>query len=351
MAKKNDSVMKVGFDPGFGWIKCTLASQCTPVILPSVVGVGYINGSLDLAGLASIDSVELPYQLQWDGLDYLVGPNVAHHTRPIARQDFSRFIDGPELLVLAYTALAQLNVSGSQVAMVIGLPVEVLQNKSLAKEIFTALQARLVGQHRFTLNDKEVAFEIVKIRADVAQPLGAWLDWGLSDDGKWTRGAEARRQPTLIIDQGFNTIDVFGIEDSKPSPRYIAGDTLGMRRASESIASTIRHRHQRQLSLHECDSLARRYLAGDDVSIYVHGQPVDVTNIVRQSLDSLAAQVSQFLNSILDDPDRFQIILTGGGAISLHGRLTQTYKHASMAAAPSVANARGLAKLANSSFI
>lgn len=348
------NVLKIGLDPGYGSIKVAMVNgKVDTFSLPSVVGVGVTEaGAIDLAGLGDTRRAERPHQISTDDGQFLVGANVASYTRPIERMDFGRFTDGPELRAMVYTALAQLNVAGSQLGLVVGLPVEMLRVKSEAEQTATDIKAWLMGRHRFTLDGQEIAFEVVSLRADVAQPLGAWLDWGLNDEGKWGKGPKGRAAPVLIIDQGFNTLDLFAIKEGKPSQRYTDGETLGMRRAAELISQQVTRQFEVPLSLHEADSLLQQHLAGQPVSIYVHGDQIKITTIIKQALDNLSGEVIQFIERVTGKAaNEFRIIMTGGGALALAPRLQRQYHHAEMAPQPVVANARGLAKLALTSLL
>jgi len=174
----------------------------------------------------------------------------------------------------------------------------------------------------------------------------------MNEAGSWTRGAAGRKAPVLVIDQGFNTLDLFAVEDGRPSSRFTAGDDLGMARAAENIRTLVQARHGVSLSLHGADARLQQHLAGDSTSIYVHGEAVSIAAECEQALNSLAADVLNFIRErIKADAGRFRIILTGGGALALHSRITRQYPHAEMANQPQIANARGLAKLAVSGFL
>jgi hypothetical protein len=58
------------------------------------------------------------------------------------------------------------------------------------------------------------------------------------------------RAPTLIIDEGFNTLDVLVVEGGKISDRHTGGDTLGMRRAAERLAETLAEKYDVEVELH-----------------------------------------------------------------------------------------------------
>lgn len=351
---KNLTYERFGWDPGYGSQKAAyINGTMNTVVMPSVAGIGRIEASgLSLAGLDSQKRGDAPYQVSFEGMEYLVGPNVATYARPIEQLDSSRFVDGPELRAMFYAVCVQLGLSGSKVAVAIGLPVEMLADKGQAEATEKAMARWLVGQHRFRFGGLESALEVIKIRATVAQPLGAWLDWGFNAEGQWARGAEGRKAPVLVIDQGFNTLDLFAVEEGRPSARYTAGETLGMARAAEMIAANVERHHGVRLSLHEADGQMRRLLDGETAGVYVRGETVNVSAEINQALNALASDVLQFIRSrVGKEAGKFRIILTGGGAAALAGRLQKEYPHAEMAPAPALANARGLAKLAISGYL
>jgi hypothetical protein len=345
---------KFGWDPGNGvqkavWVNGTVNTAT----FPSVAGIGRVSESaLTLAGLDSRQRDERPYEISFGGMDYLVGPNVAAHAAPLENINESRFTEGAELRAMFYALAAQLGLGGQSVAVAIALPVELLADKNRAAEIESEMAGWLVGDHRFVIDGAELFLTVEKIRANIAQPLGAWLDWGLDEAGKWTRGGAGRTAPALVIDLGFNTLDLFAVEDGKPSARYTAGDSLGMARAAETVAQAVARRHGTALGLHQVDQQIQRRLAGQTAAIYVHGELVNIGPEIDQALGSLAADVLMFTRKVVkNEAGKFRIILTGGGALALAPRLQRQYPHAEIAADPSLANARGLGKLAISGFL
>jgi hypothetical protein len=344
---------RMGWDPGFGGNKIAevLNGEVAAHCLPSVVGVGETDaGALDSvlkrAGVRGRRRTT-PYVVVVDGVAYLVGPGVRHHARPIERMDFERFTDSPELRALLYATLWQaLDGGRHRVALAIALPVEVLQDEKLARDVERGMSKWLVGKHRFELDGKPASFEIVQIRAKIAQPVATWFDWGLDLQGQWKRGAEAMKAPTLIVDQGFNTLDLLVVEGGRISTRYTSGDTLGMRRAAEMAAGNLRRRYGVELSLHEADDLVQLVVGRKKAQTYVMGELTDVTPAVRQALNSVGADVVRFIEAQVGKGKKFKILLTGGGALALAPRLLTQWKHAEVMTDPVTANARGLAKLA-----
>lgn len=355
MATKNiGTYEKVGWDPGNGTQKAAwINGKVTTLTLPNVAGIGKTEATgLNLAGLDSQRCQDVPHRIEFGGVSYLVGPNVSSYARPIERMDTLRLVEGAELRAMLYTVLGLLGLNGCQVGLAIGLPVELVEDKGQALALEKEMAAWVMGQHRFCLNGQEAGVEIVRMRATIAQPLGTWLDWGFNQEGQWSKGAEGRKAPALVIDQGFHTLDLFGVEDGRPSPRFTAGERLGMARAAERIGQSVEQRYGVDLSLHEADSLLRQHISGEKPTIYVRGEMVEIGELVGQALNSLTAEVLQFVERVLGrSAGKFRLILSGGGALALDSRLRRQYPAAEMASTPEVANARGLGKLAASGYL
>lgn len=346
----DNSIRKIGLDPGFGGLKVAEIQdgQIVTHHLPSVVGVGSTDaGALNLAGVVRSRRVgDQPHRVAFNGAEYLVGSNVHLYARPIERMDFDRFTEGPELRALFYAALYRLlDGGGHRLALAVGLPVEVLQDAAQAAATERAMSAWLLGCHSFSIDGVAAELEVIALRAKIAQPVACWFSWGLTNDGQWDRAKDGR-SPCLVIDEGFNTLDLLVVEGGRISTRYTTGDTLGMRRAAEMTARNVDQYHGVELSLHEADALVQRVVQGKKASTFVLGQSTDVTALVQQAVDALAADVLRFVERSVSDGRKFQILLTGGGALALAPRLRRQYRHAVVVDDPVLANARGLAKLA-----
>ena len=344
---------KIALDPGFGGFKAAevQGDEIKVVNLPSVVGAGDTDlGMLSLAGVTGRQRRrKLPKKVAFAGIERLVGPNVAEYTRPVERLDFERLSNGPELRALTYAALFGLVDDGeADVDLVVGLPVEVLQGPN-AKATVKRLKGWLLGEHKFAVNDQAVVATIHHIQP-IAQPIGAFFDWGLNHTGRWTRSTDDFKLPVGVLDLGFNTLDLFSVTEGQISARYTDGDTLGMRRAASALADNVRRQHQRPLSLHEADDLLRQCIKGPrkEIKLPVAGGSADVRPLARSALDSTAGEVTAFVERTWGNGRQFSnLLLTGGGCLALKKRLQEQIPHAMFSGDdPVTANARGLAKLA-----
>jgi hypothetical protein len=349
---KKDDLVRLGWDPGYNANKLALIrdGQLETFSLPSSVGEanrGKKDG-LTLGGVVRSQRRRRPFYVAFDELEFLVGPGVADYTEPIDRLDFDRFTDSPELRAAFYAGVYRLiNGGPHRLAVVAALPVEVVQNKSEALRVERGLRDWLVGRHSFSVDGVETVITVEAVRARVPQPVATWFDWGLNLDGQWPNSSTATA-PTLVIDQGFNTLDVLVVEQGRISERFSEGDTLGMRRAAERLIRTLKNKYGVTLELHTAAELVQTVVNGQPAEIYVGGQLTEVRTETRQALKTLAAEVHNFLDRTAGKhAAAYNVLLTGGGAIALRDTLLRQFPAATVMHEPVLANARGLAKLAN----
>lgn len=348
-----NNIRKAGVDPGFNANKVAEVQgrDIFTYALPSSVGLAnrHRKDGLTLGGVVRAHRASRqPFRVAFDRVEYLVGPNVADFTHPIDRMDFDRFSDSPELRATLYTALYRIvNGGAHEMALAIALPVEVLQDRDEGDRVERAMRSWLLGEHRFSVDGVETVLTVTALRARIPQPVATWFDWGLDTTGQWIKGTEAMRAPTLIVDEGYNTLDVLVVEGGKISHRYTGGDTLGMRRAAERLIETLQHRHGLILELYKANELIQETVNGQQSLVYVRGQAVDVTQEARQAVGALEVDVVNFIDRAVGKArEAYHVLLTGGGVLALAVRLHRLFPQATTMYEPVLANARGLAKLA-----
>jgi hypothetical protein len=316
------------------------------VAVPSVVGIGALRSvefGLGIAAQGRDAGRPLPHVIKMDDVSYLVGAGVENFAQPIERMDLARFADSPELRALLFVALAKLGAQRKRLALNVGLPVEVVMDKPLLADVARGMDRWLTGHHFFSMDGNPVELDVATVRAKYSQPAGALFDYVYGDDlqvrnrlkGNWV----------LVIDEGFNTLDVVATGDQQQ--KVSGGARRGMRHACETLIESVARRyHVYDLGLAEADQLVRAVVEGKRATVQVRGKPTDVTAEARQALDALAAEVVRFVESRIGVGGRFDILLTGGGALALQERLTRRWPHARMAGDdPVMSNARGFWKI------
>jgi hypothetical protein len=342
-------VLCASYDPGFGNGKGAVIGPGGLLVatVPSVVGVGETDlGMLSLGKLGRRRRRE-PDRVSFEGITYLVGEGVSRYARPQERMDFQRLSDGPELRALFYATVFRLLGPGChELALMVGLPVEVMADRKRARETLRAMRKWMVGEHRFTVNDAEASPEVADVKA-MAQPAGAFFAWGLDDRGRWVRAKSDLKAPVAICDVGFNTLDLFAVEGGEVVGRFTGGDTAGMRRAAEQLIAQVRGLYGVDLSLHEADALLRQRRP----VLYTSEGEVSLQSLVGQALDAAAAGIVTFVERRWGNARQFaHVLFAGGGAEALRGTLESQYPHGVVLTNAVTANAIGLARYAVRAF-
>jgi hypothetical protein len=318
---------------------------------PSIVGIGNTDVGLLTTGLDGRRRQVKPYEVEFDGLHYLTGPNVYRFGRPQERLDFQSLHEGNQVRALTYTAWSLVFDPGPEVEVSIlhGFPVEILQDRPRGLAALGSLKSWQVGRHEFCVDGRPYAVVVKAIKA-MAQPLGSYFLWGLNEDGQWTRPEADYIAPVAVADIGFNTLDLFGIERGQVVSRLTGGQSLGMHRAATAIKRHVRSAYSVELSLGQADELIREHVKGREALVYHLGSTAEIGPIVQQALDETFAAINQFLLEHWGGGGFRYLILTGGGADALRKPLLRHWPQAILLPEPVTANANGLARFARKLF-
>jgi len=233
----------IALDPGFGNTK--VASSQGVFVLQSAVArpreIGMAAKGLETH--ARPQTVTLA-----NGQTYVTGSGAWAWGEPLSTLDFNDQTS-PQRVALFYAAISHLLPPGEHVCdlLVIGLPVPLLQDELQAQAV-TAGLSLYKTTHEFAVDGKQYKLTIKQMRA-LAQPVGAYADWMLNDEGHVRQGAAIAE--AAIIDIGMNTLDLYVIQGWKVAPRFIGGGKLGIRRLLENLNPNGR-------DLEELDEALRR---------------------------------------------------------------------------------------------
>lgn len=342
-------IRKVAVDNGFGGFKVAEV-QDTKLhvdLIPAVVGLGKTDTGMLATGLKRNHSAAKPLTVTFNNLSYLVGPNVHLYTRPLERLDFQRLSEGPEVQALTYAGFRKVLGTGEHLAIIyVGLPVEILQNMEEAQATLKRMRAWLVGDHHFSINDQSFKVTVMQVRG-IAQPVGSYFAWGLNTQGQWVQMNESLKAAVAVADFGFNTLDLFVVQNGRVVDRFTGGKTLGMRRANSAIRAAALEQFGVEMSLHEADELVKTFVAGQPPMVYHSEGEADFSEVVQQALKATFAEAVSFMEERWGNARQFRhLILTGGGAQALRDLLLRHYPQALILSNPVTANAEGLAKFA-----
>ena len=293
---------------------------------------------------------QLPDIVSWNGgLTVMVNEHVTAYSRnPIQRIDFGRFGDTLETRAVTYDAWFHMFGPGEHIVyIVLGFPVQVLSADN-AQAHRDETSAWLMGEHPFTVNSQPCTVTVKAIRF-VAQPVGAFCEFVLDNNGSFVREAEMARAEIAVLDQGYNTLDLFVLQNGQVSNYYTTGDNLGMRQAARNLMQMVQDMHGRKLSPIEADEMIIRHAnhPTDPIEITANGQGVHITQLVSTAVESATGAVIDYVNGVWGDGGQFRyLLLTGGGCLVMGDALKRHLKNAILLPDPITANARGLAKMA-----
>lgn len=233
----------VGLDPGFGNMKA-VAGDST-VVMPSLVALAR------RVGLAAV-GLRIPKAtiVRMGDHEYAIGSGAPLRGTAYESIDDMRFLAPPTLALMLGTVAKVVGEKDAHVALMVGLPVSALEGSEPGAGMAKALRQRLLGRHVLEIDGAAVTLDIERVWVR-AQPLGVWADWAVTPSGDLHAGA--RRTLVGIVDIGFHTVDLMGIEGGQAHLGMMAGVDLGVRVLLEDAAV------EQDLPYHE---LLRRYNDG-----------------------------------------------------------------------------------------
>lgn len=306
----------IGLDIGFGYTK--VVTEGMYFKFPSVVGSDNKSTFHVVDRNAPRKSEEA---VCVDGEKFLVGSSAVKHSQRVYSAREKDWIDG-----IAYKALLKhtfrcLNIrNGQEITIVTGLPVNHFEKckDKLATIIKNAA-------------DREV--EVVVL----LQPLGSYFDYMLDNDAT-VRDMEFLKSRTGIIDIGYFTTDYITMANLEFVKTLYESYENGISTAYKGIARELYHTHNLQREIHEIEEVVKNGF------VMVSGEKKDVTDIINLHLNELNREIEANSRSLWKEgTDNDNILITGGGAATLSGRL-DFYQQIRFVNNPQYANARGYLK-------
>jgi len=313
-------MISMGLDAGMGAIK-VWSEQGGLDILSQVA----VNGSGHLEGMLGLKSEKRPLMVSTVDGDFYVGAKAHTYGRAIENLDFDRLIGSPEMRALVYGAwsryIQEHGVFDAPLSLMVGLPLQTMGEDM--KDYRKAMKAWLLGSHSWSADGVNYGLIVDRVRL-TSQPVGAYLDYVMDEDGKYipSRG-RALTEEVGVLSVGFNTLEFMVIEDQKATEKFTGGEKLGVHRLLELI------NQKKNYSLGELDVKLRN---GD----LKH----------REKLPIWASEVNGAIDRIWKDAlERFAAVLVvGGGAVLLGDQLKLKGKGV-IADQPVMSIAHGLFKL------
>ncbi|MBU0490268.1 MAG: ParM/StbA family protein [Chloroflexi bacterium] len=332
------SITLAGIDVGFGHTKAVIWRGDEPHIItfPSVLGQAQAldNYQTGIGSQRRRRARTFTYHptATAAGITYYVGTDALEHSRAQGmRQDRHR-IGSDQELILALAALAQADVTAALV--VTGVPVIWWEGRR-------ALTRHWIGEHHVTYKGQHRIITIHQVRV-VPQPFGGFYSWALDQEGGAALDEADMMKAYALLDVGWNTTDLNGLDGLKPQPRWSGGLRVGARVVSQIIRDEVQRQHDRTLSPHEADRAIKTR------QVVAYGDDVDIGPVVDSAIAAVADQVLDTATDLWGSGADFkQVFIFGGGGILLGKHLLTAFpRNGVLLPNPALANAIGFAHFA-----
>jgi len=306
------------FDPGYGAVK--VFGPKGGLSIQSAVS---ICGGQTIRRMTGLRISRPPLRVETSSGSFYIGRGAHDWGRPVENLDLDRLTGAPELLALFLGALSRYGLSGDPVSLMVGLPIAALMGEE-TKPTQQAVRGFLRGTHTWHADGVEQSITIQTVRI-TSQSVGAMFDYLLDDEGRMAADRRrAFRHELGVVGIGMNTVDLLVVRNGSPVQRFIAGETLGVRRLLDLV------NNRGQYSLAELDTQLR-----------------DGTLDIGDILPIWQSEVLGFVERQWGEAfKRFQIVVAvGGGAKILREPILRRFKgKVFIPDDPIIATARGLYK-------
>ncbi len=234
--------MNVGVDIGFGNVK--LYDDRGKTIIASHLGeprvsIGNEGGADDTSTFA----------VSFDGIEYLVGEQVATTGRELPSLGQHRLTGGHESKAIFFAAITKRYIDFGRykdpIDVYIGVPAELLiGTEEEAKKNIEMIQAWMLNEqreHRWKYKGKEHSVKVNSVTVRT-QANGALGDMIHNLNGQQTKDVEFVQRGLGIISVGFNTVELSGALFGRPAKSMTASELKGVRTLLE------KHRSKRAIA-------------------------------------------------------------------------------------------------------
>ena len=320
--------VSVGLDVGFGDVKVVAGGQGPPgttrVKFPTAIA--YARNGI----IGNLGSEEAETRYLYNGREFLVGTPALVSPDVFSTRDIGFLLTYTPLL--AYVAVCEVSPDGfpdKGINLCVGMPLAYFHTKR-AKLAEALMEIRVSG--------KTLIFGSVDVRA---QGQGILFDFMLDEAGEPI--ADRLDLNLLVLDIGFNTVDVLGVVRGRPSREW--SDMIergGISRICEQLGYYLKAEHGFDLSEQSLKDVVQRQ------EIKLYGARKDLGGPIRSLCEEytewLVAEVRSRWEGFLRRADG--LIVGGGGAYYVGDIFRHRYpgSFVYVPEEPEYANARGFYK-------
>jgi len=316
--------MRIGVDIGYSAVKIVAGNR--RATFPSVVG------SPDRArwALNQQDAILLTMP---DGNKVLVGDGAIAQSQFLNRREDRHWIQSPEYHALMLAAFTEItSASRVDLDIVTGLPIAFFLGD------METVQERFLGTHKVTREGRHAQVFQVNSCTVIPQPFGTLFAVAMDNQG---RPVEMKYHGNVgIIDIGGKTTNILSVKRLGEIGHETASINAGTWNVVRQLKSWLSN-HYPDLDLRDHEIIE----AITSRQIKYYGDPVDLTDIVKESLEHMASEIIAEGTQLWNGAARLDAVLVTGGGAHLLGAYIERHFRATIVNEPVWANAVGYWKL------
>lgn len=312
--------MKIGIDIGYSAVKIVAGNR--RATFPSVVG------SPDRARFAfnQQDSILLTMP---DGNRVLVGDGAIAQSQFLNRREDRNWIQSPGYYALMLAAFTEITTASRvDLDIVTGLPIAFyLGDKDAVRE-------RFLGSHKVTREGRHAQVFQVNSCTVIPQPFGTLFAVAMDNQG---RAVKKKYHGNVgLIDIGGKTTNILSVKRLGEIGHETSSINAGTWNVVRQLKSWLSNNYpDLDLRDHEIvEAITSR-------QIKYYGNPIDLTDIIEESLERMASEIIAEGTQLWNGAARLDAILVTGGGAYLLGTYIEKHFHATIVNEPVWANATG----------
>ncbi|MBN2251089.1 MAG: ParM/StbA family protein [Candidatus Altiarchaeota archaeon] len=325
-----DHIFRIGIDVGYGDVKTAVNFNGKTEYFKFPTAVAYAKDGLVLGGFGTENAIK---EYEYNGRNYRVGHSALKCSDIFYTRDISFLLTYAPLLI--YASLERIadiysigldELMDAEKQLCIGLPL------AYWEEYESRFAGMLAG---FRVAGRHVRFDAVEV---LAQGQGVLVDFVIDD--AWHVNGERANCDIVIVDIGFNTIDVLCVEEGTCSKEWsdmIEGG--GICRICESVGNILQ-----KSRIYLPEQAVKDVLMKKQLTIY--GQTRDFSGVIRNASEAYTDMLEQEIRSrwsrFLQRADR--LIIAGGGAYYLSNFDGYPPDFVEVSPLPEYSNSRGFIK-------
>jgi PRTRC genetic system protein D len=246
----------------------------------------------------------------------MVGDDAVRDSRHLKRREDRGWIESEEYHDLVLAALSELSeATWAKLTVVSGLPIAFFDKDK------AALKATLEGEHRFTRDGRRAQTFTIEKAVIIPQGFGALLSVCLDDRGN-IQDPDLANGAIGLVDLGGKTTNLLSINRLSEVSRETESVPVGAWDAVRTVGRWLSENcPKREYRDHEIEAAIK---AGETTHT---GQPVDLSEPIREALQPMADQVIAQATQLWNGAGQLDgILIAGGGAHLLGQHIVNEYE-------------------------